>query len=91
MDVDSMSMKELKALIAKAGLSFADCVEKSDIKARAREAAAALEKGLTRPSVAQHLTGSVGFSWFLGVKACSECVLQWRRRRQHHSEDDRRL
>ena len=30
MDVDSMSVKELKALIGRAGLSCVDCVEKSD-------------------------------------------------------------
>ena len=35
-----MSVKELRALITKAGLSFADCVEKSDLRGRAREAAA---------------------------------------------------
>jgi len=39
MDVESMSVKELKALITKAGLKFADCPEKSDLKARATEAA----------------------------------------------------
>ena len=39
-EIDSMSVKELRALITKAGLSFADCVEKSDLRARAREAAA---------------------------------------------------
>ena len=40
MDVDAMSVKELKALIGRAGLSCVDCVEKSDLRARAREAVA---------------------------------------------------
>ena len=39
-DVDAMSVKELKALITKAGLSHADCFEKSDLRQRAREALA---------------------------------------------------
>ena len=38
--IDAMSMKELKALIRSVGLGFADCVEKSDMRARAREAQA---------------------------------------------------
>ena len=41
-DVDTMSMKELKELIASAGLSLAGCIEKPDIRQRAREAQAAL-------------------------------------------------
>ena len=39
-DVDAMSIKEMKALITKAGLSHADCFEKSDLRQRAREALA---------------------------------------------------
>ena len=39
-DVDAMSIKEMKALIAKAGLSHADCFEKSELRQRAREALA---------------------------------------------------
>ena len=39
-DVDAMSIKEMKALIAKVGLSHADCFEKSDLRQRAREALA---------------------------------------------------
>ena len=39
-DVEAMSIKEMKALIAKAGLSHADCFEKSDLRQRAREALA---------------------------------------------------
>jgi len=37
-DISSMSAKALKDLIASAGLSFADCPEKADLQARAREA-----------------------------------------------------
>ena len=39
-DVEAMSIKEMKALITKAGLSHADCFEKSDLRQRAREALA---------------------------------------------------
>ena len=38
-DVQSMSVKELKALIKRAGLSFQDCFEKADLRTRAKEAA----------------------------------------------------
>ena len=41
-DVDTMSLKELKELIAKAGLNLDGCIEKPDIRQRAREALAAL-------------------------------------------------
>ena len=44
MDVDSMSVKELKALIGRAGLSCLDCAEKSELRARAREALARLDE-----------------------------------------------
>ena len=39
-DVEAISIKEMKALITKAGLSHADCFEKSDLRLRAREALA---------------------------------------------------
>ena len=39
-DVEAMSIQEMKALITKAGLSHADCFEKSDLRQRAREALA---------------------------------------------------
>ena len=39
-DVDAMSVKELKALITKAGLAHTDCFEKSELRQRAREALA---------------------------------------------------
>ena len=39
-DVEAMSIKEMRALITKAGLSHADCFEKSDLRQRAREALA---------------------------------------------------
>ena len=37
-DIATLSVGELKALISGAGLSYADCVEKSDLRARAAEA-----------------------------------------------------
>ena len=37
-DVDTMSLKELEDVIAKAGLNLDGCIEKSDIRQRAREA-----------------------------------------------------
>ena len=39
-DVEAMSIKEMKALITKAGLTHTDCFEKSDLRQRAREALA---------------------------------------------------
>ena len=36
-DVETMGISEMKALIKSAGLSSADCVEKSDLRARCRE------------------------------------------------------
>ena len=41
-DVDTMSLKDMKALIAKAGLNLDGCIEKPDIRQRAREALAAI-------------------------------------------------
>ena len=43
-DIESLSIKDLKSLIAEAGLSVADCIDKSDLRARATEARAALAK-----------------------------------------------
>ena len=37
-----MGIKALRALIESAGLSHLDCIEKTDLRARAHEAAAAL-------------------------------------------------
>ena len=39
-EIDTMSVKELRSYITQAGMSFADCIEKSDLRARAKEAAA---------------------------------------------------
>jgi hypothetical protein len=36
--ISSLSITELKELISKSGLSFSDCVEKSDLRQRAVEA-----------------------------------------------------
>ena len=43
-DIDGLSLKELKALITSASLSFADCIDKADLRARAKEAQAALQQ-----------------------------------------------
>ena len=43
-DIGAMSVKELRAHIAAAGLSCVDCVEKDDLRARAREATAAMQQ-----------------------------------------------
>eukprot|EP00980_Cylindrotheca_fusiformis_P006442 scaffold1376_cov125-Cylindrotheca_fusiformis.AAC.8 len=37
-DIDSMSVKELRKLILESGLTDTDCIEKADLRARAREA-----------------------------------------------------
>ena len=37
-DVDTLGIKDLKALIVSAGLSTEDCIDKADLRARAREA-----------------------------------------------------
>lgn len=44
-DIDSLSLKELKELISSAGLSFADCLDKDDLRNRAREAQEAIKNG----------------------------------------------
>ena len=41
-DIATLSVTALKALITSAGLSYAGCVEKSDLRTRAREARARL-------------------------------------------------
>ena len=41
-DIATLSARELKALVASAGLGYADCIEKSELRARRRGAAAAL-------------------------------------------------
>ena len=41
-DVTTLKVKQLKALIQAAGLSHADCFEKSDLRARATQAQAKL-------------------------------------------------
>ncbi len=43
MDVNCMSVKELKEIIVKAGLSTNDCVEKNDLRVKAKEALKVLE------------------------------------------------
>ena len=49
-DVDGLGIKALRELIVSAGLSHADCVEKSDLRARAAEARARLAPKKERSS-----------------------------------------
>ena len=50
-DVDNMSLKELKEVIAKAGLTLDGCIEKSDIRQRAREAFSMVSLAASRREV----------------------------------------
>ena len=45
-DVDKLTIKQLRAVITEAGLTHADCVEKAELRARAR---------LALPSPATHV------------------------------------
>jgi hypothetical protein len=59
-EIAAMSVKELRAHITSAGLSFADCIEKSDLRARAKEATSkAASSGASGPSA----PGSAPPSW----------------------------
>ena len=42
--VSTMSVRDLKYLIAEAGLGYADCIEKSELRARAEQARALIQK-----------------------------------------------
>ena len=53
-DVEAMSVKELKALIASAGLSAVGLAEKSELRERAREAVARLAVGQQERKTQQH-------------------------------------
>lgn len=70
MEVDSLSIKDLKALIASAGLSFADCLDKSDLKNRAREAQKILDASpqSSQPSTKSGATSTRTFGGY-------ECVV----------------
>ena len=57
-DVDTLSLKELKALIAEAGLTLAGCIEKPDIRARAREAQAVIVRRGSTTEVPMEVDGS---------------------------------
>ncbi|CAH0365892.1 unnamed protein product [Pelagomonas calceolata] len=57
-DVESMSIKEMKALITKAGLSHTDCFEKSDLRQRAREALAKTASAETQLSESDEIEDS---------------------------------
>mmetsp|Transcript_3603 Transcript_3603/g.5274 ORF Transcript_3603/g.5274 Transcript_3603/m.5274 type:complete len:119 (-) Transcript_3603:232-588(-) len=45
-NVDEMSVKELRQLITKSGLSYTDCIEKNDLRTRAKEAIGQLSEML---------------------------------------------
>eukprot|EP00967_Tisochrysis_lutea_P011702 scaffold13172_cov44-Tisochrysis_lutea.AAC.1 len=51
-DLSSLSLKELKSLIAEAGLSSADCLDKSDLRERAAQARARLRERAPAPAAA---------------------------------------
>ena len=57
-DVEAMSIKEMRALITKAGLSHADCFEKSDLRQRAREALAKTASAETQLSESDEIEDS---------------------------------
>ena len=59
-DLAALSLKELKALIASAGLSTADCIDKDDLRARAREAQQALASKPAPPEPAAPSQGAAG-------------------------------
>ena len=64
-DVDQMSLKELKEVIARAGLNLDGCIEKPDIRQRAREALAALA---AKPAAPPKASGSTKHT--LGGYSC---------------------
>lgn len=49
-DIDAMGIKALRSLISSAGLSYADCFEKADLRQRAREAKVRLASASTHSS-----------------------------------------
>jgi hypothetical protein len=42
--IDAMSVQELRSFITRAGMTFADCIEKSELQARARAAVVARQE-----------------------------------------------
>ena len=73
-DIDSLGIKALKEFITEAGLSTADCIDKNDLRARAREAAAA--KASAPPassSSAESASSSSRKTMKIGVY---ECIVQ---------------
>lgn len=54
-DVDAMGIKALKELITEAGLSTEDCLDKADLRARAREA---LARKASKPAASSAAAGS---------------------------------
>ena len=72
-DIDTMGIKDLKAFITEAGLSTADCLDKSDLRARAREALAAKKSAPPPPPAAGPTTTTTSSS-----SASSSTVTQQR-------------
>lgn len=76
-DIGGLSLKELKVLISSAGLSFADCIDKGDLRARAREAQAALQqaRAAAPPAAARSQRQIGGYQCIVsGANACSEAT-----------------
>ena len=71
-DIDSLSLKELKALITEAGLSFADCIDKTDLRTRAKEAQ---EKLKAAPAPKPAAAPSGGFSQTTKTLGGYECIV----------------
>ena len=66
-DVDTLGIRDLKELISSAGLSFEDCLDKADLRARAREA---VEVQKNRPPPAGPAPPAGGATRQLGGYPC---------------------
>uniref|UniRef100_A0A7S4EXX9 Phospholipase/carboxylesterase/thioesterase domain-containing protein n=1 Tax=Chrysotila carterae TaxID=13221 RepID=A0A7S4EXX9_CHRCT len=75
-DVDSLSIKDLKSLIEKAGLTYADCLDKSDLRERAREAERLLAASVAKQATPQGGSSSQASSAFVTRKLGGyECLV----------------
>ena len=73
-DVTTLKVKQLKALIQAAGLSHADCFEKSDLRARATAAQAKLAAAPAPKPIARTAPGGRGpgeMIWCAGAGTAS--------------------
>ena len=83
-DIDTLGIKALKELITSAGLSTEDCIDKSDLRARAREAQAAAKSKPAAPPAAPP-SGGAGGGRTLGGYSCivkGPPELLWRAKRR---------